>query len=181
MTLLTDIAFYGVGAVVLTGAVLVLIGLVGGLIAYRQASKNSLHIERSGILAEIETRRLAFEASRRTAADDAAERVIYPSRRFEKDTRRLIDGGAAFVVAVAANSRKRQAVERELPAMIHLHDRRDGLLRDVVDKYQTLGLWSCIAHAVLNGEYLVTYDVVDDIAIRFEPKPVPDQLRAIGE
>jgi hypothetical protein len=187
MDLLMDIAVYGIGAVVLIVVVLALVGFVTGLTAWAQAWKEVRQIGQSGILAEIEARRLALEASRRTSAanardattwDLAAERVIYPSRRFDRDTERLIGRGAAFVVTVAMSSRKRRAVERELPEMIHFHRRGGSLLRGIVDKFQTMGLWACVANAILNRQYLVAYDVAADITIRFEPKPPANRLKA---
>jgi hypothetical protein len=187
MDLLIDIALYGIGAAILIVVVLALVGFVAALTAWAQAWKEVRQIEQSGIGAEIEARRLAFEASRRvychatsaangrdvTAWDAGAERVIYPSRTFDKDTERLIGRGAAFVVTVAANARKRRVVELELPGMIHFYPRRGSLLRDIVDKFQTMGLWTCVANAILNRQYLVAYDVAGDITIRFEPKPPP--------
>lgn len=185
MELLIDIAIYAIGAAILIVAALALVGLVAGLIASARAWKEVRRFDDSGLLAEIETRRQAFEALRRargqgaaatngkdaTAWGAAVERVVYPSRTFDKVTGSLIDRGARFVVTVAANSRKRSAVERELPAMVHFHSGRRGLFREFIDKMRTMGLWSCIATAILHRRYLVIYDIAADIIIHFEPKP----------
>ena len=97
------------------------------------------------------------------------ETLIYPSRRFNKDSCRLIDRGVAFMVTVRSGSRKRAAVERELPLMVYLRSPQGGLWRSFFDKLRTSELWACVAYAADDDRYTVSYVMEPDITIRFEP------------
>jgi hypothetical protein len=180
MDLLADIVLYGVGAAALILVVLVLIGLVAGVSSFVQAYRYEVRKQHSSLQDKQATRHVSSASPQRvhaswrpgangTQPSALVERLLYPARTFDRHSLRLIDRGLPFVVIVPATSRKRVVVERELPAMVYLRSPKVSLWRSFVDKLRTSGLWACIAHAVTDDKYAVTYAVDADITINFEP------------
>jgi hypothetical protein len=178
MDVLIQVALYGIGAAILIVVVLALIGFFSGLTFFARAYMDERWPQRSGHRAHVEPPNLIYSRStatsnavNETARYVAVERIIYPSRTFEKDTDRLIGRGAPFVVTVAAGLRKRAVVERQLPSMVHFYPIPGSLLSRFLDPLRTAELWACVGSATLDHGYAVTYNIAADIVIRFEPGP----------